>query len=93
MIDAHLEKRTNKMKPKLNKLITLMLLLGTFAFLMEAEERVSSMANKELSKWASLLPVNTTSTPKDSLTQESKGFFILNSLALDESEKVKSANN
>ena len=44
------------MKPKLNKLITLMLLLGTFAFFMEAEERVTSMAKKELSRWASLLP-------------------------------------
>lgn len=44
------------MQPKLNKLITLLLLLGTFAFLMEAEERVTSIAKKELSKWASLLP-------------------------------------
>lgn len=43
-------------KPKLNKLITLLLLLGTFAFLMEAEERVTSVAKEELSKWASLLP-------------------------------------
>ena len=47
------------MKPKLNKLITLLLLLGTFAFLMEAEERVTSVAKKELSKWASLLPETT----------------------------------
>ena len=44
------------MKPKLNKLITLLLLLGTFAFLMEAEERVTMAAKKELSRWASLLP-------------------------------------
>ena len=44
------------MKPKLNKLITLLLLLGTFAFFMEAEERVTSIAKEELSKWASLLP-------------------------------------
>lgn len=44
------------MKPKLNKLITLLLLLGTFAFFMEAEERVTSLAKKELSKWVSLLP-------------------------------------
>ena len=44
------------MKPKLNKLITLLLLLGTFAFLMEAEERVTAIAKQELSKWASLLP-------------------------------------
>lgn len=46
------------MKPKLNKLITLMLLLSTFAFLMEAEQRVSALAKKELSKWASLLPTH-----------------------------------
>ena len=44
------------MKPKFNKLITLLLLLGTFAFIMEAEQRVSTLAMKELSKWASLLP-------------------------------------
>ena len=44
------------MKPKFNKLITLMLLLSTFAFIMEAEQRVSNFAMKELSKWASLLP-------------------------------------
>ncbi|MEM0941720.1 MAG: hypothetical protein AAF600_16630 [Bacteroidota bacterium] len=44
------------MRPKLNKLITLLLLLGTFAFLTEAEERVTSLAKEELSKWASLLP-------------------------------------
>lgn len=45
------------MKPKLNKLITLLLILGTFAFVIEAEDRVSTFAKKELSKWASLLPV------------------------------------
>ena len=44
------------MQPKFNKLITLLLLLGTFAFLMEAEERVREVAEAELSKWASLLP-------------------------------------
>lgn len=50
--------RTRKMQPKLNKLITLLLLLGTFAFLSEAEERVRVVAEAELSKWASLLPKN-----------------------------------
>ncbi|GAB4230371.1 MAG: hypothetical protein Tsb0034_02260 [Ekhidna sp.] len=44
------------MNPKLNKLITLLLILGTFAFFMEAEERVLATAKKELSKWVSLLP-------------------------------------
>ena len=44
------------MKPKLNKLIMLLLLLSNFAFLMETEERVTEIAKKELSEWASLLP-------------------------------------
>ena len=44
------------MKPKLNKLITLLLLLSTFAFFTEAEDRVTEVATKELSKWSSLLP-------------------------------------
>lgn len=45
------------MQPRLNKLITLLLLLGTFAFLLEAEERITSLVRQELSKWASLLPL------------------------------------
>lgn len=44
------------MQPKFNKLITLLLLLGTFAFLMEAEERIRVAAEAKLSKWVSLLP-------------------------------------
>ncbi len=44
------------MQPKFNKLITLLLLLGTFAFLMEAEQRLKSFARTNLSDWASLLP-------------------------------------
>ena len=44
------------MQPKFNKLITLLLLLGTFAFLMEAEQRIASFARTNLSDWASLLP-------------------------------------
>ena len=34
-----------------------MLILGTFVFVMEVEDRVSAFAKKELSKWASMLPV------------------------------------
>ena len=45
------------MQPKFNKLITLLLLLGTFAFLMEAEDRIMSFARTNLSDWASLLPL------------------------------------
>lgn len=45
------------MQPKFNKLITLLLLLGTFAFLMEAEEKIRVVAEAELSKWVSLLPI------------------------------------
>ena len=51
------------MKPKLNKLITLLMLLSTFTFLMEIEERVSPIAKKELSKWVSLLPISSTALP------------------------------
>ena len=48
------------MQPKFNKLITLLLLLGTFAFFMEAEQRIKSFARTNLSDWASLLPQETT---------------------------------
>ena len=51
------------MKPKLNKLITLLMLLSTFTFLMEIEERVSPIAKKELSKWVSLLPISSFEIP------------------------------
>lgn len=44
------------MQPKFNKLITLLLLLGTFAFLMEVEQRIKSFARTNLSDWASLFP-------------------------------------
>lgn len=43
------------MQPKFNKLITLLLLLGTFAFLLEAQQRISSFAKANLSDWASQL--------------------------------------
>lgn len=43
------------MNPRLNKLITLLLLLGTFTFLMELESKVTAIAKKELSEWASFL--------------------------------------
>lgn len=47
-------KRTT-MNPKFNKLIMLLLLTITFAFLFEAEKNVRSVAKKELSEWVSLL--------------------------------------
>ncbi|MEP1035457.1 hypothetical protein [Ekhidna sp.] len=81
------------MKPKLNKLITLLLLLSTFAFLMEAEERVSTVAQKELSKWASLLPVNPESHDLDSIGQYSKRVSMLHSILSDDPKKVNSADN
>lgn len=43
------------MNPRLNKLITLILLLGTLTFLMELESKVTAIAKKELSEWASFL--------------------------------------
>ncbi len=83
------------MKPKLNKLITLLLLLGTFAFLMEAEERVSALAQKELSKWVSLLPVKADQPNKvDSINPYKQEVSILQVFAIrEESKKVNSLNN
>ena len=52
------------MKPKFNKLITLLLLSSIFVFLMKAEDKLKSVAEKELSGWVSLLP--------DSVSTESK---------------------
>ncbi|WP_436517843.1 hypothetical protein [Ekhidna sp. To15] len=81
------------MKPKLNKLITLLLILGTFAFLMEAEERVSSLAQKELSEWASLLPVNSPNQAPDSLEQYSHNTSLFYSFLSEDTKKVNSVNN
>ncbi|WP_424962288.1 hypothetical protein [Ekhidna sp.] len=81
------------MKPKLNKLITLLLLLGTFAFLMEAEERISEVAHEELSKWASLLPVNQEPQQADSINPYAHQVSILDVLLTDSVKKVNSANN
>ncbi|SNS58332.1 hypothetical protein SAMN05421640_0759 [Ekhidna lutea] len=80
------------MNPKLNKLITLLLILGTFAFLMEAEERLSSLANEELSKWASLLPVNEP-VQVDSINPYAQKVSILHIILQDTQKKDKSVNN
>ncbi|WP_420576230.1 hypothetical protein [Ekhidna sp.] len=80
-------------KPKFNKLITLLLLLGTFAFLMEAEERVSEIAQKELSGWASLLPVNQKPKQTNSINPYTQQVSILHALLSDSSKKVNSTNN
>ena len=80
------------MKPKFNKLITLLLLLSTFAFLMEAQERVSDIAHEELSKWASLLPVNEP-LHVDSINPYAQQVSILHVLLPDASKKVNSKNN
>lgn len=55
------------MKPKFNTLITLLLLLGTFAFLLEAEQRIVEIAHEELSEWVSLLPLNAEEPVVDSI--------------------------
>ena len=70
-----------------------MLLLGTFAFMMEAEERVSVLAQKELSKWASLLPVNDTAQSPDSLETQPHSVSRLYSLLSEDDKKVNSVNN
>lgn len=65
------------MKPKLNKLITLLLLLSTFAFLSAAEEKVTAFAKKELSEWASWLPDSEGEKKTDSLNPYSKSANLL----------------
>ncbi|MEO1255229.1 MAG: hypothetical protein AAFY41_10145 [Bacteroidota bacterium] len=83
------------MKPKLNKLIMLLLLLGTFAFLMEAEERVTALAQKELSKWASLLPVKekTKTAETDSINPYTQQVSILQIFRPDSTKKGNTPNN
>lgn len=80
------------MKPRLNKLITLLLLLGTFAFLMEAEERVSALAQQELSKWASLLPVKE-EQKVESLNPYDHQVSLLQVILPEPSQKVIPKNN
>ncbi|WP_420317619.1 hypothetical protein [Ekhidna sp.] len=80
------------MKPKFNKLITLLLLLGTFAFLMEAERRVSTLAHEELSKWASLLPV-TQEQEVESINPYKQKTSILQVLLADTADKKHNSVN
>ncbi len=68
------------------------MILGTFAFLMEAEERVSAIAQKELSKWASLLPVNP-EQPGDTLTANTQVVSLQHLILSNTSEKVNPVNN
>ncbi|MEO9872911.1 hypothetical protein [Ekhidna sp.] len=81
------------MKPKLNKLITLLLLLGTFAFLMEAEERISAVAQKGLSKWASLLPVKQENLQTNSINPYAQNVSFFDAFLSEQSKKVNSLNN
>jgi len=81
------------MKPKFNKLITLLLLLGTFAFLMEAEDRIAALAQQELSKWASLLPVDSEPQQVDSINPYAQQVSILHVFLPDSTQKVNSVNN
>ena len=81
------------MKPKLNKLITLLLLLGTFAFLMEAEERVTSIAKQELSKWASLLPETETQPQVETLNPYAQSVSIREVILSSFEEKDNSVIN
>ena len=81
------------MKPKLNKLITLLLLLGTFAFLMEAEERVTSVAKEELSRWASLLPESTEQPQVETLNPYAQQISIREVILTTFSEKEDSIIN
>lgn len=64
------------MKSRFNKFITLMLLIGTFAFLMEAEEKITAAAKEELSKWASLLPAHPSASKMNTLNPYTQAISI-----------------
>ena len=81
------------MKPKLNKLITLLLLLATFSCFMEVEDRVSAMANKELSKWASLLPVREEPVRVDSINPYQQQVSLLQVFLPESDKKELTSNN
>ena len=75
------------MQPKFNKLITLLLLLGTFAFLMEAEQRITSFAKDYLSKWASILPAEDNPDRLNSINPYKQRAFTTRVLFSDTQEK------
>ena len=82
------------MKPRLNKLITLLLLLSTFAFLTNVEQRVSAFAQKELSGLTSLLPVAKQNHQRvNTINPYANQASILNVFQLDSLSDSKSLNN
>ncbi|MEQ9402687.1 MAG: hypothetical protein RIM99_03795 [Cyclobacteriaceae bacterium] len=81
------------MQPKFNKLITLLLLLGTFAFLMEAEQRITSFARTNLSDWASILPTQETGTPKTSINPFAQKASFTSISLLDSLKEMNIKNN
>ena len=81
------------MKPKLNKLIMLLLLLGTFATFLEAEERISAIAKKELSKWASLLPEPKPTSETHTLNPYAQDVAIINALFFSPKENPQPIEN
>ena len=80
------------MQPKFNKLITLLLLLGTFAFLMEAEQRMTNFARTNLSDWASLLP-NKEVQPTKSINPYAQQTSLSKINLLDSLREINPKNN
>lgn len=81
------------MQPKFNKLITLLLLLGTFAFIMETEQRLKSFARTNLSGWASLLPQEDELQTKKSINPYTQESSLTTVSLLDSIKKVNIKNN
>lgn len=81
------------MQPKFNKLITLLLLLGTFAFLMEAEQRIASFARTNLSDWASLLPHEKQPNKKDSINPYAQKISLTKVSFIDDFMSVDTKSN
>ncbi|MEP1094345.1 MAG: hypothetical protein ABJG78_04510 [Cyclobacteriaceae bacterium] len=81
------------MQPKFNKLITLLLLLGTFAFLMEAEQRITSFARTNLSDWASLLPQEKTTEGVKSINPYTQNTSLTEISILDSLRASNTKNN
>lgn len=81
------------MQPKFNKLITLLLLLGTFAFFMEVEQRITSFARTNLSDWASLLPQEETADGVKSINPYAKRASLTDISILDSLRAPNTKNN
>ncbi|MEM9338332.1 MAG: hypothetical protein AAGA66_06350 [Bacteroidota bacterium] len=71
------------MQPRFNKLITLLLLLGIFAFLMEAEQRVVGFARANLSHLTSSISYLPPKEQPDSINPFANQSFLSFAPTLD----------